>query len=95
MEVVEYVFGNRSVKKLTLSMEEKDIRAARRLARRHGTSISGMFTRMVRVLAGRPRGEEELPPITRKLAGMVELPKHKSDRELVEDALLEKHGLDR
>lgn len=83
------------VKKLTLSMDEKDIREARRLASRHGTSISGMFSRLVRAMSPRRRGDEELPPLTRKLAGMVVLPKGKSDRELIEEALLEKHGLDR
>ena len=83
------------MKKLTLSMDEKDIREARRLAVRHGTSISGMFSRLVRLMAQRKRGGEELPPLTRRLAGMISLPKGKPDRELVVEALLQKHGLDR
>ena len=82
------------MKKLTLSMEERDIRAARRLARRYGTSISNMFSRLVRAMARRAPEKDELPPITRKLTGIVSLPKHKSDRELIEEALIEKHGLD-
>lgn len=82
------------VKKLTLSMDEKDIREARRLAVRQGTSISGMFSRLIRAMSPRRRGDEELPPLTRKLSGLVSLPKGKSDRALVEEALLERHGLD-
>lgn len=80
--------------KLTLSMDEKDIRAARRLAKEQGTSISGMFTQLVRFMAAKngKSGEEELPPLTRKALGMIKLPKGKTDRELIEDALLEKHG---
>ncbi len=83
------------MKKLTLSMDEKDIRAARRIARDHGTSISGMFSRLVRMMArkrGAPPGSEDLPPLTRKLTGIVALPEGKSDREIVEDAILAKHG---
>ncbi len=84
------------MKKLTLSMDEKDIRAARRIAREHGTSISAMFSRLVRAMAAkrRPRQHEELPPVTRRLTGMISAPEGKTDRELVEEALLDKHGLD-
>jgi hypothetical protein len=82
------------MKKLTLSMEEKDIRAARRIAREQGVSISRMFTRLIRLMAGKgpAAAEEELPPLTRKLSGIVSLPKGKSDRELIEEAILERHG---
>jgi hypothetical protein len=84
-------------RKLTLSMDEKDIRAARRLAQSHGTSISGMFSRLVRVMARRahPSSKAGLPPLTRKLSGIISLPKGKSDREIIEEAILERHGLNR
>lgn len=83
------------MKKLTLSMDEKDIRAARRIAREHGTSISRMFSRLVRMMAKKrpaPPGSEDLPPLTRKLTGIVALPEGKADREIVEDAILARHG---
>jgi len=83
------------MKKLTLSMEEGDIRAARRIARDHGTSISGMFSKLVRMMARRrpvPPKSEELPPLTRRLTGIVALPKGKTDREVIEDAALARHG---
>jgi hypothetical protein len=83
------------MKKLTLSMEESDIRAARRIARDHGTSISRMFSRLVRMMDRRrpvPSTGEELPPLTRRLTGIVALPKGKTDREIIEDAVLARHG---
>jgi len=76
------------MKKLTLSLEENDIRAARRIAREHGTSISCMFSRLIRVMARRRRAETEdaeLPPLTRKLTGIVALPKGETDREITEE----------
>lgn len=83
------------MKKLTLSMDEKDIRAARRIARAHGTSISAMFSRLVRMMARKRRAPaegEDLPPLTRKLTGILALPKGKTDREVIEDAVLARHG---
>ena len=84
--------------KLTLSMPAKDIQAAHRIAKQNKTSISSMMLRIVRVMSMRkkPRGrrDEELPPLTKKLSGILPNPKGKSDRQLIEDALLDKHGLD-
>jgi hypothetical protein len=54
-----------------------------------------MFSRLVRVItrkSGTQPGAEDLPPLTRQLTGIVELPKGKTDREIIEDALLAKHG---
>lgn len=87
------------MKKLTLSMEEKDIRAARRVARENGMSISRLFTNYIRLLALKQKEQEqeqeELPPLTRKLTGIIRLPEGKSDRELLEEALMEKYGFDK
>ncbi len=82
------------MKKLTLSMEEEVIRQAKRIAAEQGTSVSAMFSNMVRLMA-RKRGEEnEIGPITRSLTGIVSLPEGKTDRELITEALMDKHGLD-
>ncbi len=85
--------------KLTLSMPAKDIRAAHRIAKENKTSISAMMLRIVRVMnmgrtPTRPK-KDELPPLTKKLSGIISNPKGKSDREMIEDALLDRHGLDR
>ncbi len=82
------------MKKLTLSMKEKDILAAKRLAKSRRTSISSMFTQLIRAMSKRDGiTKSKLPPLTRSLLGIAKLPKGKSDREILEDALLEKHGL--
>jgi hypothetical protein len=89
------------VEKLTLSMEKSVIKDARRIAQEHGTSISGFFARVVKAMSGKkppPRRTseaQELPPLTRKMLGMISAPPGKTDRELIEEALDERYGLDR
>jgi hypothetical protein len=81
------------MKKLTLNADPEVIEQARRLAKAQGTSVSSMFARIVRFLA---RRDGERPPIgrlTRKASGLVKLPPGKSEREILEDALIEKYGL--
>ncbi len=82
------------MKKLTLSVDESVLRSARRLARAQGTSISAMFSRLVRAMARR-KEEAELPPLTARMSGILTVPKGKSDRQLIEEALDERYGLDR
>lgn len=81
-------------KKLTLSADEKVIREAKRLAARQGTSVSGLFARLVRSMA---RGDEDgpdVPPdsIAGRASGYITLPKGKTPREVLTQALIEKHG---
>ena len=79
--------------KLTLSADKQVIEKAKRLAEQRGTSVSAMFSDFVNALArssGKAAGE--LPPITRRLAGIARVPRDKSYRELIEQAIVEKHG---
>ncbi len=81
------------MKKLTLNAEPEVIEQARRLAKAQGTSVSSLFARIVRFLA---QQEGDRPPIgrlTRSASGLVKLPPGKSDREVLEDALIDKYGL--
>jgi len=80
--------------KLTLSADEKVIRKARQLARKNKTSISAMFSRLVLALSKREarKPRQELGPVTRKALGLVKLPRGKSDKRLLEEALMEKYG---
>ena len=80
--------------KLTLSADEKVVRKARQLARKNKTSISAMFSGIVLALSKRDevKSDAEIGPLTRKALGLVKLPRGKSDRELIEEALMEKHG---
>jgi hypothetical protein len=82
------------MKKLTLSMDEETIAEAKRLAAESGTSVSAMFARLVRAMAARPEAGIPIGPITRQATGLVKLPDGKTDRELIEEALMDKYGLD-
>ncbi len=82
------------MKKLTLSMDEETIAQAKKLAAEQGTSVSSMFSRLVRLMALKPGEKIEIGPVTRSLSGIVSLPEGKSDRELIEEALMEKYGIE-
>lgn len=78
--------------KLTLSADKELIAEAKKVAEQEGTSLSSMFSRFLNaVLRGR-RKKEQPGPLTRKASGLARLPENKSDRELLQDALAEKHG---
>jgi hypothetical protein len=81
--------------KLTLSADKDLIREAKRFADREGTSLSSMFSRFLRAVLGSRKGKDKPGPITGKATGLVKLPIHKTDRELLEDALSDKYGLKR
>ncbi|MGA2621168.1 MAG: DUF6364 family protein [Thermoguttaceae bacterium] len=81
------------MKKLTLSADQDVINEARELAQQNGTSVSSLFARFVRLLAGQRLAVRSLGPLTRKASGMVALPKGRAAQEVLEDALLEKHRL--
>ncbi|MBI4718447.1 MAG: hypothetical protein HY763_11620 [Planctomycetes bacterium] len=84
------------MRKLTLSAEEDVIRGAKRLARANRTSVSAMFNRLIRFMCRRREGEPETPgPLTLKASGVAALPKGREERAVLEDALLERHKLDR
>lgn len=80
------------MKKLTLSVDEETIKQAKRLAAERGTSVSAMFSRLVRAMAHKPGQEIEIGPITRRATGLAKLPPDKTDRELLQEALEEKYG---
>jgi hypothetical protein len=81
------------MKKLTLNAEPEVIAEARRLAKEQGTSVSAMFARVIRYLARRNEHPVRLGRVTRKATGLVRLPKGKNERQVFEEALLEKYDL--
>jgi Family of unknown function (DUF6364) len=80
------------VTKLTLSADEEIVKRAKRLAKEQGTSVSALFERFVRGATEEPK-KRKIGPLTRKATGLAKLPKGKSDREILEEALMEKYGL--
>jgi len=79
--------------KLTLSMDEEVVVQAKRLAKENGRSVSGMFTQMVRAMAAQKRKPQAIGPITRKMSGIIALPKGKTFDDVLTDALMERYGL--
>jgi hypothetical protein len=81
------------MRKLTLSVDPEVIQQAKRLAEQTGTSVSSLFERFIRLLARRRHGKQRLGPITRKASGLVTLPRGKTERDVLADALAEKYGI--
>jgi hypothetical protein len=77
--------------KLTLSADSELIREAKRLARERGTSLSAMFDRFVRSVVLHENSTEAPGPLTAQALGLVQLPENRTDGELLEVALAEKH----
>jgi hypothetical protein len=84
--------GDRAVTKLTLSVEEDVIEKAKSHAAANGTSVSSMFTRFVRSLDTTRKRPRRDAPITRRLTGVLGWPPGRDYREVLTDALMEKHG---
>lgn len=79
--------------KLTLSADKELVERAKKVAAEEGTSLSSMFSRFLQAVLDKRQGEEKPGPVTRRATGLVTLPEGKSDRELLEEALGERHGL--
>ena len=81
------------MKKLTLNADPEVIKQAKRLAEESGTSVSSIFERFIRLLGRRQTGQQRLGRLTRQASGVISLPRGKSDREVLADALAEKYGV--
>ena len=82
------------MKKLTLSAEEDVIKMAHQIAEQRGISISSLFSRFIRSLAqGTPK--TKIGSVTKRATGLIQMPESISERELLTDELLTKHGINR
>lgn len=79
--------------KLTLSMEKSVVRQAKQLAKARKTSVSAMVSDFVRSASLHTLPRQKLSPVVRSVAGIAKLPTDKTDRELLEEALMEKYGI--
>ena len=78
--------------KLTLSADMKIVEQAKKIARDKNTSVSSLFSEYIKAVADLQEYNKEIGPVTKKALGIVTLPGDKSDKELLEEALWEKHG---
>jgi len=80
--------------KLTLTADASVITTAKRLAAERNTSVSALFSRLVvSMQAEQSAGSDDLGKLTRRASGLVTLPEGRSDRDLLADAIADKHGL--
>ena len=78
--------------KLTLSVEESVVEKAKKTAQANGTSVSAMFSQFIESMSNGRAAAPKIGRLTRKLSGIVKLPAGKDYKELLTDALLERHG---
>jgi hypothetical protein len=84
--------------KLTLTVRPEVIRMAKQYARKHNTSVSATFSRVIRVLVDSERNQGVGVPAgssLEKLSGIVTLPEGKTADDIRYEALVEKFGLAR
>ena len=81
-----------AVKKLTLSAPEEVITEAKRLAKKKTTSVSALFTRLIRTVDTDFDPKDSLGPTTLRISGIVKLSSDRTDQELLEEALDDKYG---
>ena len=79
--------------KLTLSADKDLIQQAKRLAAENGTSVSAMFSGLLRTMIRVRGAQEPTGPLTRKATGLIRLSSAMNDERLVEDALAAKYGI--
>ncbi len=83
-----------STTKLTLSVDPEVVREAKRSAAAWNTSLSGLFSRLLRAMAISHPVDLDTSPVTRRATGLVELPQDMDDSELLADALASKYRID-
>jgi len=82
--------------KLTLTVKPEVVKMAKQYARRHNTSVSATFSRVIRVLVSKDRSETVAVPAgsaLEKLSGIITLPEGKTADDVRFEVLAEKYGL--
>ena len=83
--------------KLTLTVKPEVVKMAKQYARRHNTSVSATFSRVIRALVVREQNQAVAVPsgsVLEKLSGIITLPEGKTADDLLFEALIEKYGLE-
>jgi len=73
-------------KKLTLTLNNKVIEAAKVYAKKNNMSLSGIVELYFKTLSS-GINSSKIPPITKELSGIAKFTTTKSDKELLEEAL--------
>ena len=78
--------------KLTLTADDRVVRKAKKWAHSRKTCISALFRVYMVRLVEQEKDADGLGPLTRQAMGLARLPQDKTDRTLMEEALMAKYG---
>jgi hypothetical protein len=79
--------------KLTLNADREVIEQAKRVAAQRQTSVSALFSRIIRALADSRDKDRTMGRLARRASGVISLPKGRSHKDVLGDALRDKYGL--
>ena len=78
--------------KLTLTIEEKVIKTAKKYARKKGKSLSGLVENYLKLLSAEDKSTNEVTSRVTRLRGSVKLPVGFDYNKTLEDAIVDKYG---
>ena len=79
--------------KLTLRVDERIVKQAKRLAAQNHTSVSAMFSRLIVAMAQASDQDGKPTPITDRATGLIRLPPGQDEyRDILSDALKGRYG---
>lgn len=78
--------------KLTLTIEERVIKTAKRYAQKKGRSLSGLVENYLKTLASDDSPANEMTPCVRRLRGSIKLPSDFKYKKMLEESISKKHG---
>lgn len=78
--------------KLTLTIEERVIRSAKKYAEKKGRSLSGLVESYLKTLSADDKVLNEITPRVRRLKGSVQLPVDFDYKKVLEENISKKHS---
>ena len=80
-----------ATRQLTLSADEDTVRRLEELAAEQNTDVNSFITRFLNLLSRRDWQREEIAPVTRQATGLAGGLPDRPYKELLEEAIWEKH----
>jgi len=77
--------------KLTLTIEERVIKTAKKYAQKKGRSLSGLIENYLKALASEDPLTGDMTPRVRRLRGSIKLPANFDYKKAVEESISKKH----
>ncbi len=78
--------------KLTLTIEQRVIKTAKKYAQQKGRSLSGLVENYLRTLSEREQQVDEMSPRVKRLVGSIKLPEDFEYKKSLEAAVAKKYS---